>query len=78
MRDGLAQASILLVLFTALGVAVGVGLGALMPDGMPFLLEATPIAIASALTILLGLLGAAVAVFRVTRIEPISALGGNR
>lgn len=78
LRDGLAQAAILLVLFTALGVAVGVGLGALMPDGMPFLLEATPIAIASALTILLGLLGAAVAVFRVTRIEPISALGGNR
>lgn len=78
LRDGLAQAAILLVLFTALGVAAGVGLGALMPDGMPFLLEATPIAIASALTILLGLLGAAVAVFRVTRIEPISALGGNR
>lgn len=78
LRDGLAQAAILLVVFTGLGVAAGVGLGALMPAGMPFALEAGPIAIASALTILLGLVGAAVAVLRVTRIEPISALGGNR
>ncbi|MBB5748646.1 FtsX-like permease family protein [Micrococcus sp. TA1] len=78
LRDGLAQASILLVSFTALGVAAGVGLGSLMPEGMPFALEAQPIAVASALTILLGLVGAAVAVLRVTRIEPISALGGNR
>jgi putative ABC transport system permease protein len=78
LRDGLAQAAILLVAFTAFGVAAGVGLGALMPDGMPFALEAQPIAVASALTIVLGLMGAAVAVLRVTRIEPISALGGNR
>lgn len=78
LRDGLAQAAILLVVFTALGVAAGIGLGALMPAGMPFSLEAGPIALASTITILLGLLGAAIAVFRVTRIEPISALGGAR
>lgn len=78
LRDGLAQAAILLVTFTALGAAIGVGLGALMPAGMPFSLEAGPIALASAITILLGLVGAAVAVLRVTRIEPISALGGAR
>lgn len=78
LRDGLTQAAILLVAFTALGVAVGVGLGALMPAGMPFALEAGPIAVASTLTILLGLAGAAVAVLRVTRIEPVSALGGAR
>lgn len=78
LRDGLAQAAILLVTFTALGAAIGIGLGALMPAGMPFSLEARPIALASAITILLGLVGAAVAVLRVTRIEPISALGGAR
>ena len=78
LRDGLAQAAILLVAFTALGVAAGVAFGGLMPEGMPFALEFQPIAAASALTILLGLLGAAVAILRVTRIEPISALGGNR
>ncbi|WP_374928162.1 ABC transporter permease [Kytococcus sedentarius] len=78
LRDGLAQAAILLITFTAVGVAAGVGLGLLMPEGMPFALEARPIAIASALTILLGLVGAAIAGLRVTRIEPITALGGNR
>lgn len=78
LRDGLAQAAILLVTFTALGAAIGVGLGALMPAGMPFSLEAGPIALASTITISLGLVGAAIAVLRVTRIEPISALGGTR
>ena len=78
LRDGITQAAILLLVFTTAGVGVGVGLGALMPEGMPFALEAPAIAIASALTILLGLLGAAAAVLRVTRIEPITALGGAR
>ncbi|HLV56558.1 MAG TPA: ABC transporter permease, partial [Actinotalea caeni] len=78
VRDGLTQAGILLVTFTAVGVAVGLGLGALMPEGMPFALEAGPIAVASVVTILLGLAGAAVAVLRVTRIEPVTALGGAR
>lgn len=78
LRDGLTQAAILLIVFTAVGVGVGVGLGALMPEGMPFALEAPAIAVASALTIVLGVLGAAVAVLRITRIEPISALGGAR
>src|SRR5690606_6423605 len=78
VRDGLTQSSILLVTFTAVGVAVGLGLGALMPEGMPFALQAGPIAVASVVTILLGLAVAAVAVLRVTRIEPITALGGAR
>ncbi|MFT2816723.1 ABC transporter permease [Leifsonia sp. A12D58] len=78
LRDSLAQAAILLVGFTAIGVAAGVGMGALMPDAMPFSLEATPIIIASAITIVLGMLGAAVAILRIARIDPNSALGGTR
>jgi len=78
LRDSLAQAVILLVGFTALGVAAGVGLGAAMPDAMPFDLEPGPIALASATTILLGVIGAAVAVFRITRVQPTDALGGQR
>ncbi|MCR2792019.1 ABC transporter permease [Microbacterium sp. zg.Y625] len=78
LRDSLMQAAILLVGFTALGVAAGVGLGALMPDAMPFALEAAPIAVASGLTIALGLIGAAVAVLRIVRIDPLRALGGQR
>ena len=78
LRDSLAQAAILLVGFTILGVVAGVALGAAMPDTMPFDLEVGPIAVATALTIGLGLLGAAVAVLRIIRIDPLRALGGQR
>lgn len=78
VRDSLAQAAILLVGFTAVGVAVGVGMGAAMPEAMPFDLEFEPIAIATGLTILLGMLGAAFAVLRITRVDPLRALGGQR
>lgn len=78
LRDSLAQAAILLIGFTAIGVAAGIGLGAAMPAAMPFDLEAAPIAIASITTIVLGLIGAAVAVLRIVRIDPLNALGGQR
>src|SRR5690606_16704705 len=78
LRDSIAQAAILLVGFTGLGVAAGVGLGMLMPEAMPFALETGPITVASILTITLGLLGAAIAVIRISRIDPITALGGQR
>ncbi|MGZ0066733.1 ABC transporter permease [Microbacterium arborescens] len=78
LRDSMAQAAILLVGFTAIGIGTGVGLGALMPDAMPFDLEAGPIAIASVLTITLGLVGAAAAVLRISRVDPLTALGGQR
>lgn len=78
LRDGLVQAALLLVTFTALGLAAGLGLGTAMPDAMPFALEAAPILTATALTVGLGLVGAAVAVVRISRIDPLDALGGNR
>lgn len=78
LGDSLAQAASSLIAFTALGALVGVALGAAMPDGMPFLLEAVPVFLSSLLTVLLGLIGAALAVLRITRIDPITALGGQR
>ncbi|MBC9225728.1 FtsX-like permease family protein [Aeromicrobium sp. 636] len=78
LRDSIAQATLVLLVFTGIGVAAGVALGAAMPAAMPFELEAGPIAVASLLTIVLGLLGAAVSVLRITRIDPLAALGGRR
>lgn len=78
LRDSLTQAALLLISFTAIGVAAGVGLGLAMPDAMPFDLEAAPIAVASLITIALGLVGATVAVLRIVRIDPLDALGGQR
>jgi len=78
LRDSLAQGAMLLVSFTVLGVVLGVGMGALMPDAMPFDLEPAPIAFASLLTVVLGIIGAAIAVLRISRVDPITALGGQR
>ncbi|PZP14217.1 MAG: ABC transporter permease [Brachybacterium faecium] len=78
LRDSLAQAALLLVIFTGVGVGAGILLGSAMPEGMPFSLEPAPIAVATAVTIACGLAGATISVLRVLRIEPVTALGGNR
>lgn len=79
LRDALAQAALLLVGFVALGTAVGVALGAVMTgSGVPFALSAPDIALAAAGLVLLGLLGAGVAVARIAAIDPATVRGGNR
>lgn len=79
LRDSLTQSLLLLVGATGVGVGIGVAAGtAIATTPMPFGLEAVPIAVASTLLVLLGLLGAAVAVLRITRVDPLTALGGNR
>lgn len=78
LRDGLIQAASLLVTFTGIGVAAGLFLAAIMPAAVPFAIEASPVAAASSLMVVLGLAGAALAVVRITRIDPLTALGGQR
>lgn len=79
LRDALAQSAILLVASTLVGVGVGLLLGSgLSATEMPFALETAPIVGASALLVLLGMIGAAAAVARITRVDPLIALGGNR
>lgn len=79
LRDSLSQSAILLVGSTAVGVGLGLLLGAsLSASAMPFALEPVPVTVASGLLVLLGMLGAAAAVVRVTRIDPLTALGAHR
>lgn len=79
LRDGLAQALIVLVASTAVGIAIGVaGGGALATTSMPFALEAPAIGLGAALLVVLGMIGAAAATVRITRIDPLAALGGQR
>lgn len=79
LRDSLVQSAILLLGSTAVGVGLGLLLGAsLSASAMPFALEAAPVAMASTLLVVLGMIGAAVAVARITRVDPLTALGGNR
>lgn len=77
--DSLMQSLILLLGSTAIGVGIGTALGlAIGSTPMPFALDPGAVLGASALLILLGLLGAAVAVLRITRVDPLNALGASR
>jgi putative ABC transport system permease protein len=79
VRDTIGQAAVVLVTSTAIGAAIGVGAGALLGGSpMPFALEVVPVTGAAVLLVLLGLLGAAAAAVRITRIDPLTALGGAR
>ena len=77
--DAIGQALILLVISIGVGVAIGVGVGSLLVGtGMPFALEAGPIALGAGLLLVLGLIGATLATVRISSIDPHSALGENR
>lgn len=79
LRDSLLQSLVLLVLSAGIGICIGlVGGAALSSTAMPFALEAGPIIGATALLLTLGLIGAGVAVIRITRVDPLTALGGSR
>ncbi|WP_104107938.1 FtsX-like permease family protein [Nocardioides sp. 616] len=79
LRDSLFQSMLLLVVSVAVGVGLGLAAGAgLSGTAMPFALEAAPITLASVLLVLLGMLGAGIAVLRITKVDPLTALGGNR
>ena len=79
MRDSILQAAVILVGSVAVGVLIGLGLGSgLEGTGMPFSLQTGPILQGAILLIVLGLVGAGIAIVRITRINPLTALGENR
>ena len=79
IRDSLVQSSVLLAVSAAVGIGIGLGVGAgLTSTAMPFALDAWPIVGATALLLVLGLVGAVAAVLRITRVDPLTALGGSR
>ncbi|ATI35710.1 ABC transporter permease [Rhodococcus sp. H-CA8f] len=79
LRDGMAQALVVLLGSIGIGVLLGLGLGSgLEGGGMPFALESGPVVNGAVLLAVLGLIGAAVSIVRVTRVNPLTALGENR
>jgi putative ABC transport system permease protein len=79
LLESLLQSVVLLVASAALGIAAGLGLGgAVAAANLPFSLEAGPVLGATALLVVLGMAGAAVAVLRITRVDPLTALGASR
>ncbi|NMB21941.1 MAG: ABC transporter permease [Corynebacterium sp.] len=79
LRDSLGQAVVILALSILVGVSLAVGLGLwLETTPMPFSTEWGSVLGGAAMLFVSGLIGAFIAVYRVTRTDPLSALGENR
>ncbi|MFE2278424.1 ABC transporter permease [Streptomyces sp. NPDC059454] len=79
LKDALGQAVVLLVGGTLLGTGIAAALGAAVAgSAVPFLLTPATVLLPAAVTILLGALGAALAIRRITSVDPLTALGSAR
>ncbi|MEV5508411.1 ABC transporter permease [Streptomyces orinoci] len=78
VRDALAQALAVLLAGTVLGGAAGALGGRLAARAVPFELDAGGVALPVVAMVLLGLAGSALAVRRITSVDPLTALGAAR
>ncbi|MFD8059400.1 ABC transporter permease [Streptomyces cyaneofuscatus] len=79
LRDALGQAVVMLVIGTGLGTALAAGAGVLIGGGpVPFVLDAATVLAPAAIMIVLGALGAALSIRRITAVDPLTALGSAR
>ncbi len=78
VRDALGQALVVLTAGTALGTALAAAAGAALSGSVPFALTPATLLIPAAVMIVLGSLGAAIAVRRITSVDPLTALGSAR
>ncbi|MEW2416104.1 ABC transporter permease [Streptomyces sp. NPDC046866] len=79
LRDALGQAVVMLAIGTGLGTALAAGTGALISGGdVPFVLETATVLAPAAIMIVLGALGAALSIRRITAVDPLTALGSAR
>ncbi|MEU3271126.1 ABC transporter permease [Saccharomonospora sp. NPDC006951] len=79
LKDALGQAVVLLTGGTLVGTGLAAGLGAAISgSAVPFVLDPFTVLAPAAVLILLGVLGAAVAVRRITSVDPLTALGSLR
>jgi putative ABC transport system permease protein len=79
LRDALGQAVVMLAIGTGLGTALAAGTGALISGGdVPFVLDAATVLAPATIMIVLGALGAALSIRRITAVDPLTALGSAR
>ena len=78
LRDALGQAVVLLVGGVGLGTALAALVGGAVRDQVPFVLDVTTVTTPALVMTVLGLLGAALAIRRVTSVDPLIALGSAR
>ncbi|MEU3898949.1 FtsX-like permease family protein [Streptomyces sp. NPDC045251] len=79
LRDALGQAVVLLAGGTLVGTAAAAAIGAAVSgSAVPFVLTPATVLVPAAVMILLGGLGAGLAVRRITSVDPLTALGSAR
>ncbi|WP_339156743.1 FtsX-like permease family protein [Actinomadura luteofluorescens] len=78
LRDALAQAVLVLLAGAGLGGAVGGLAGLAIGDGVPFVVSAATTVLPVAVMIALGAAGAALAIRKITSVDPLTALGAAR
>ncbi|MEU3921293.1 FtsX-like permease family protein [Streptomyces sp. NPDC029004] len=79
LKDALGQAVTMLAAGTLLGTALAAAIGALIGGGdVPFELAAPTVLLPAAVMIVLGVLGAALSIRRITAVDPLTALGSAR
>ncbi|MEU8541383.1 ABC transporter permease [Streptomyces sp. NPDC048717] len=79
LKDALGQAVVMLGAGTLLGAGFAVGIGALISGGdVPFVLRPSTVLGPAAVMIVLGVLGSALSIRRITAVDPLTALGSAR
>ncbi|MEU8618548.1 ABC transporter permease [Streptomyces sp. NPDC048623] len=79
LKDALGQALVMLTAGTLLGTGLASGIGALISGGdVPFVLQPLTVLGPAAVMIVLGSLGAALSIRRITAVDPLTALGSAR
>jgi putative ABC transport system permease protein len=75
--DSLGQVLLVLIAATAVGALIGYTLGLVVAGGdVPFSLQPGPVLASSAVLVVAGMAGVLVGVRRITKVDPIIALGG--
>jgi putative ABC transport system permease protein len=78
LRDALGQALVLLVAGAVGGAAAAAGVGVVAAAFVPFVVSGATVAVPLIAMVGVGLLGAALAVRKVSTVDPLSALGAAR
>lgn len=79
LKDAIGQAVVLLAGGTLLGTGIAAALGALVAgSAVPFVLTPVTVLLPAAVIVVLGALGAALAIRRITSVDPLTALGSAR
>jgi len=79
LKDALGQAVVLLAGGTLAGTGIAAGVGALVTGStVPFVLTPATVLVPAAVMVLLGALGSALSIRRITSVDPLTALGSAR